>query len=342
MQIFNMDKKTFESWFSRDYNSSQKCFLCGKILNRNNSTKEHIFPQWILKEFDLYNNVITLLNGTTFPYRMAVIPCCNNCNNMHLSQLEIYIKNETQKGYEHFFRNVSMIKLYQWCQLIFYKILYKETFLKDNIKDSTSSFIISEDQFKLLSLNHLFLRSIDKKIEFKDFFPGSIFICNLKCSHDKSKNFDYFDSISHQCFGIRINDIGIIAVLGDTNLQKNLFNESYNDILNHILSPIQFKNLFAKCVFAQHNYNDPFHFEIGNITDESLTISIKFKEGISGNVYEVGNQDDYLSILASVFRCSHESFLLPNGKVGSLFYDKEGNWKDREFDDDGYVITKSS
>ena len=333
-----MSMQNFESWFNREANNENICFLCGTILDSSNKTKEHIFPKWILQKFNLWKTPIKLLNDSYFNYRSATIPCCQGCNNNSLSSLEKEIQTGIDSGYDYFVDNVSKESIYKWCQLIFYKILYKEQFLRDDIKLKDSKNIISEKQFDFLRLNHLFLRSIDKSVEFVDFSPGSIFTCRLKTSNtDPSSNFDYMDAVPEQCFAIRINDIGIIVMLADSGLQELIKTEEYSQYLSHTLAPIQFRNLFAKCLYQQKLFRDPFVYEINIKDTNSASVTRKNKENFEGNVYEQGNTNDYLELLGSVFNCDANEFRLENGTAGSLFYDKNGNWKDREFDDNGTI-----
>ena len=42
---------------------------------------EHIIPRWMQRRFDLFNETLTLINGTRIPYRQLTIPCCESCNN---------------------------------------------------------------------------------------------------------------------------------------------------------------------------------------------------------------------------------------------------------------------
>jgi hypothetical protein len=329
-----MDTLNFEYWFNREANNENICFLCGTRLDNTNKTKEHIFPKWILQKFDLWKDPLKLLNDSYFNYRSATIPCCQDCNNNSLSTLEKKIQTGVDKGFDFFVDNVSKASIYKWSQLIFYKILYKEQFLKEDIKSRASNKIVSKQQFEFLRLNHLFLRSIDKNVEFANFFPGSIFTCKLKTSEsDYRLNFDYMDSVPEQCFAIRMNDIGIIVMLADSGLQELLKMDEYNQYLSHILAPIQFRNLFAKCLYQQMLFRDPFEYMIESKGADSISIARKNKKNFEGNVYEQGNADDYAELLGSVFNCDANQFRLDNGSTGSLFYDKNGNWKDREFDD---------
>lgn len=333
-----MSTPLFESWFKRENNNSDLCFLCGRDLNQDNRSNEHIFPKWVLKKFDLWDKKINLLNDSTFNYSKAVIPCCKSCNNDYLSQLESGIKYSFDQGFDYFSQNLTTLEVYKWCQLIFYKILYKEQFLKSDITDPNSEKIVSEVQFNSMKLNHLFLRSIDKEIKFRNFFPGSIFIVNLKTSlKNEPLNFDFIDSVPEQCFAIRINDVGIIAILSDGDLQKMLFEEEYKDFLSHELAPIQFKNFFAKCLYRQTLFRDPFKYVVEPQTENRAIINRVYKEHFSGDVYLEGDSEQYLQLLGSVFNCDPEALRLKNGMAGSFFYDLNGNWKDRPFEDNGVL-----
>ena len=59
-------------------------------------------------------------------------------------------------------------------------------------------------------------------------------------------------------------------------------------------------------------------------------------------VYSPGNPDRYAEILASVVGTEPEKIMLPDGSVGSFFFDMEGNWKDRPFDDDGTILDENA
>ncbi len=63
------------------------CFLCGALMDGSKSA-EHVFPKWLQNRYDLWNQKIELLNGSLMPYRQLTIPCCEKCNNEHLSSLE--------------------------------------------------------------------------------------------------------------------------------------------------------------------------------------------------------------------------------------------------------------
>lgn len=80
--------------------SQNHCFLC-KIKLTNN-TDEHIFPKWLQRKFNLWNQTVTLSNGTKIPYRILKVPYYNKYNNEYLSQLEIEMSNAVDGGFKSF------------------------------------------------------------------------------------------------------------------------------------------------------------------------------------------------------------------------------------------------
>src|SRR5713226_5139659 len=75
------------------------CFLCGRRLSPKNRSDEHVFPKWLQSRFSLWNQTLTLLNGTHIPYRSLTIPCCIECNTLHLSLIEDGISTATLRGH---------------------------------------------------------------------------------------------------------------------------------------------------------------------------------------------------------------------------------------------------
>ncbi|MFW9880988.1 MAG: hypothetical protein ACFFG0_48620 [Candidatus Thorarchaeota archaeon] len=44
-----------------------RCFLCGRRLGDADS-REHIFPRWLLRRFNLWDSELVLLNRTKIKY----------------------------------------------------------------------------------------------------------------------------------------------------------------------------------------------------------------------------------------------------------------------------------
>jgi hypothetical protein len=61
-----------------------ECVFCGQPAE----TDEHVIPKWLQKHFDLFDQRLLLWNGTTIPYRQAVVPACIKCNRDRFAPLE--------------------------------------------------------------------------------------------------------------------------------------------------------------------------------------------------------------------------------------------------------------
>lgn len=58
------------------------CFICGAHRGEKPFNDEHVFPEWLLRQFDLFARTITLPNGRTTRYDRHTIPCCAECNSL--------------------------------------------------------------------------------------------------------------------------------------------------------------------------------------------------------------------------------------------------------------------
>lgn len=275
-----METTYFENWHKREANFNSICFLCGTELLKENSSKEHIFPKWLLKEFDIFNSRIGLQNKTSFPYRKAVVPSCKKCNNNDLGNLEKHIRSNIHKNRKEFLKEVSLLQVYQWTLSIFYKVLLKESFLNVDQSINDSPKIISPHQFELLALNHLMLRSIDKEVSFSNFFPGSVFVFDTETSDKIGRNFDYLDSAPFQASCIRINQLGFITVFNDAEVLKKMLTSEYNKFVQRILNPTDFRFFYAKCLYEKTRFRDPYYYELSEKSSNSVKLHLQLKPGI--------------------------------------------------------------
>jgi hypothetical protein len=47
----------------------------------------------------IFEQTLTLLNGTEIPYKQLTIPCCSECNNVHLGKMEQHMKLACDPGH---------------------------------------------------------------------------------------------------------------------------------------------------------------------------------------------------------------------------------------------------
>lgn len=287
--------------------SNERCFLCGKKLNIK--TNEHVFPKWLLDEFDLWDQKITLLNRTKITYRQLRIPCCKKCNNVYLSKIEKRVKKKYFEGFESFLKTKELL-IYQWVGKIFYGLLFRELSLLIDQSTPEKGNITSSEILEKFKTLHGFLQSIRTAFKFENFKPWSIFILNLQIDNKLSK-FDYHDSLFLLTFSIRMGNIGIIACLGDNGAQKDIFQNYWKKIQKIKLHPIQFDELYAKVTYKSSLMNrTPKYITIMPENEDGLTSVIASPlQGLSSKpIYDEWEQKEYAKYLASLLGIYKLSF----------------------------------
>jgi hypothetical protein len=193
------------------------CFLCGVRLGKKNNSREHIFPKFVLHAFDLWNQQLTLVNGTTIPYRKVVIPCCRICNNEHIGKIDKRVSEYFKGGYSRF-RRINETLLFQWISRILYCILYLEL-IKPRDPRFKRRKILKRDFFRRLETVYLFLNSVRVRTKFQT-PPWSICFFKMQACKDRHLNFDFKDNPLLLTISLRMNDIGIVAALQDNGALK--------------------------------------------------------------------------------------------------------------------------
>ncbi len=225
---------------------NEHCFLCGTKLHNTQQSQEHIFPKWLQHKYNLWNQTLTLQNGTTIPYRQLAIPCCRSCNGKHLSKVENKIKGAVELGYDEFIRLDEKV-IFQWIGKIYYGILFKEISLID-FKTKNRESIMNQERLGRYKMLHECLQSIRVPIQFDGFFPWSIFVVKMH-NVDHIYDFDFIDTL-HLTVAFKLGDIGIIASLGDNGALKNRLKEKFDQFQGIPLFYTQFLELVS-----QMNYN---------------------------------------------------------------------------------------
>lgn len=281
--------------------TNDSCFLCGCKLNDKNRSDEHVFPKWLQHEFNLWDQFITLANNTPIPYKLLTIPCCKNCNNVHLSAMENDIRRAYQSGYAEF-KNLDDQRIFQWAFKIFYGLLFKElSLLADRRNPSFGTIMTPEVLEKYRSL-HGFLQSVRTHFEFMQIKPWSIFVVETMAYDDLTLNFNYHDNINGLTFSIRMGGIGIVASFEDASAQKFCHQDYYDNLEGIKLHPIQFDELAAKVAYKSFLLNRIPEY-LNMLPDDQLSPvyvdTLNLQGFTSTPVFDEWDQKIYAKILAS-------------------------------------------
>jgi hypothetical protein len=221
----------------------ETCFLCSGHLPELGSSEEHIVPRWVQNRYDLWNQKLILRNGTDIPYRYLTVPCCEACNNYRLQPIETSVSEAVSKGPEAV-RKLGNRVLFLWLGKIVYGILYKELFLSSDRKDQYAPSITEPELMRVYGDHLFFLQEARGKVETMNFCPGSIFVFRTQKPENVQLQWDLVDHIDTLFIGVRLGEVGIIAVLGDGGALQ-LYQDIYASILDLPLHPIQFRELCA-------------------------------------------------------------------------------------------------
>jgi len=300
--------------------SAENCFLCGCLLNENNRTEEHVIPKWIQKEFNLWDQKLTLLNKTLFSYRLLTIPCCFDCNNIHLKPFEDRISKAYREGFNSF-KSLNKEDLFLWLGKIYFGILYKELFLNVDRANPEDGTILNEEYLKSFYNHFLFLQGIRKKHKFSDFFPASFFLFKTQKPKSKEKQWDFIDNQNKLFISIRMGEIGIISVLqdGEATQQLDYILNQHRDIELH---PLQFREMTSKILYKAINMNRTPKF-INIQTGEVIETVMSPLQGMSDKpIFDDWNNNEYSKVLSYLTGIPLEICQPEKGKVWTWLMDE--------------------
>lgn len=313
------DKMTF---------TTDRCFLCGALLTKENQTREHVYPKWLQHKFNLWDECLVLLNQTLIQYKDLTIPCCKICNGIMSAKIEKPLQKSVDGGYDEFIK-CDRNRIFQWLNKIAYGILFKETSLKLDRKNPNSDSIYSAKELKEHKMQYLFLKSIISDTHYHK-NPFSILIFKIK---NNEKRYWAWENPFLHTFCIQMNDIGIISCLMDNGFNEEFFMscEKERELLNQHIHPVQFLEICSRFVYkVSLLYKKPFYITHCN-EDGSPADIISFD--IQGNAFEAWSQEEYSKVFSSLLQDNY--YILDvgevyqgNGLVASTLWDKNGNFFD--------------
>ncbi|MBO1513701.1 hypothetical protein [Metabacillus bambusae] len=289
----NTDKKKYFDPFENMSFTYDRCFLCGIELNEVNESEEHVFPKWLLEKYNLWNDTLTLLNGTRIPYRMLKIPCCTECNNNHLSNMENTIKKGLEDGYEKF-ANIDRVIVYQWISKIFYGLLFKELSLTYDRSKPSSGTITTPELLKGYRMTHSFMQSVRYPIEFEGFQPWSIHILEGQVS-DNRRIFNYIDGLNTLTFSINLGTIIIFAHLQDNGIHQVAKNDYFNKLKGCKLHNVQFIEIATKLVYSSYLLNHSPYYMLNYPNEENEPLKVFSLS--SSYYYDDWDETEYANLL---------------------------------------------
>ena len=305
-----------------------RCFLCGKRLCDSNRSDEHVFPKWVLKKFDLWDEKLILLNGSTIPYRKLTIPCCTKCNTHFLKNLESKVCKAVSQGFSAV-RRLDDWTLFAWTGKILYGLLYKELFLKADQRQSGKSPIINRQFLEQFRMHHLFLQGIRIPIQFSGFFPATILVFRTQSPSNPTLQWDFRDSPISLFVSIRMGKVGIISVLQDGGTTSGS-RDSILSLKSMSLHPIQFRELSAVMHYRSLLLNRVPKFIIADGNPAQVFMSPL--QGLSSKpIFDTWKYDQFANILSSYIGVEIEKIFYPPDRVMTWLYNPDHSIKKLNF-----------
>ena len=316
--------------------SPSRCFLCGGQVDDSNDTKEHVFPKWLLKRFDLWNEPLTLLNGTTIKYRQLVIPCCQPCNNQHLSILENRVQQAFALGVEAVGALASS-DLYLWMVKIYYGLLFRNLTLPLDRRIAEVGPIVTPEDLSRFRFLHLMLqgiRGIDVRMLHAG-TPGSCVIAPAQTSTlgHKSLNWDYFDVPHVPFLAVRVGSVAIFAGMADFGAFLHFAKKTKHfDAARHLqLHPAQFQEFASLCAAIAMWVSDRRDYQVA---EDGPNLTLVFDETTAtSHIPTFMHEPKFLGLWAAMANLRGDTDARA-GRMPTLFLDEDQQPRHLSMDED--------
>jgi hypothetical protein len=314
------------------------CFICGAQPDQKPFNDEHVFPEWLLRRYELFARTITLPNGRTTRYDRHTVPCCSECNSLMGSMVEDPISKAFYGGpysIQNFVADGGGLQLFVWLGLIYFKLHLKDRSFRKEVDHRVPSGMISDDfEWELLHHIHTVVRcfyiptSIDANV------IGSLMV--LPCRQEMSLDqFDFGDLHYGQTMMLRVGNAAIFVVFNDSKGAQSFFHENVLDRINGPINELQAREIMTEFALLNMQLKQrPIYQSELDTLNETHTVVAKLSDRpeLDGWDYDLRGQMLWRAIghawpqlrFAGVTKDEVERVVL-TGKL-SLLFDHQGNF----------------
>ena len=255
-----------------------QCFACGGEPTAGHG--EHIIPRWAQRRFDLFNQSLTLINGTRIPYRQLTIPCCESCNNGFLRDIENAVIEFLERP--DFNDPIPRVTLGRWLCKVFVGLLLKETTLLLDRRDPSKGSIVPQDLLEEFRHAQFILQSARKRTVFRSLHgphPFTLYMYRIE-PDENFGDFDLSTNLSGQSIAIRLGTLGVVFV-NDGGLQYEVGRKGPLNLDGRRLHPVQFSEVAAR-VHYKATLRDATHIYTSFETPNEIVVDQVMVRSFSG------------------------------------------------------------
>ena len=303
-----------------------RCFLCGADLTTTERTDEHVFPKWLLRDFELFNASLHLPTGRTVPYRSLTIPCCSECNSVWLAKIEDEVALAVRAG-PSAVGAMDRTTLGLWMTKIFYGLIFKDLAYAVDPRNPTGDQIANQELLTHFAELHHLLQIARNRVDLaSDHAPASVFVLRTLDSEIAAHRFDYRDLFIPPFLAVRMGGVGLVACLLDWATVADIEAPILESIDELVLHPIQFQEAAALYAHWRTRFNrvPKYMIAAGNgEADQWVTLPLG---GLSGlPIYDDFDPETYAHILALFTGFEVDRIWNPDsGRLWSSFRSPEG------------------
>ncbi len=212
--------------------------------NEKADTEEHIIPKWLQKKYNLYNQLLTIPNGTKIPYTKVKIPVRSDDNSI-FGKIE---KNISEGNY-------NIEEIYLWGFKIHIGLLMMDSKLKMNRKECNSDTIFNINDFQVQL--ELFQKLYSHWKDGKKTIPGSIGSVFILESTLDENQFDFVHCIKTNTILISFNKVFLVIFLYDNNdaLNHDIENSWNHDYKNRANTSKEEKYIAQRVWACENSYH---------------------------------------------------------------------------------------
>lgn len=235
--------------FIQDICEGDCCFICGASQSDTVFNDEHVWPNWLLRQFELHNEVINLGNDTTFSYSRYTTICCAKCNSRMGKEIESPAKkilSLSAKEIKTALKDSSkQLILYRWLASIFLKVHLKNRSFRMELDRRIDAGQIADNyDWSTLHQLHAVVRSFYTGIHVDSSATGSLFAVESQ-SHIASDLFDHMEIYNTKSMFVRMNKIALFVGFDDAQRPMRVLRKIRRKI-THPLNRFQVYELFAE------------------------------------------------------------------------------------------------